>query len=249
MELKGDIKNLKEVIKGVKTYSTQEMQEYERQKEELFKRLAEEYDNESRKNKAKKYKDISIVDTKFYNSTFENADKSELIVAIKRYCDKFIETGTAPNGLYIHGGVGNGKTFATSCLANELLNNGKGVLFMNVALYLNKLRASFKENAENNSVEQDILNYVKQCDLLIIDDLGVENISPFVKEKLFNLIDTRYRTDKPLIVTSNLDLEELKQQFGGRIADRINGCTYDFFVKGESRRKIDKKSFKDWLMA
>ena len=118
---------------------------------------------------------------------------------------------------------------------------------MNFALYLNKLRASYKD--DDDSVEKDILNYVKQCDLLIIDDLGIESVKPFVKEKLFNLIDTRYRTDKPMIVTSNLTLEEIKVTFGDRVADRLRGCTYDFLVKGESKRKVDKKTFAEWLMS
>ena len=229
-EIKFDINKL---IKQRFHFTNKEIERIEKEKEEKFKKLSLQYEEERKRNKAKKYKDISIVDNKFYKSTFEVAEESEIIAMLHKYCNNFIKTGTAPTGLYIHGTVGNGKTYAVSCLANKLLEHGKGVLFMNFALYLNKLRASYKDD-DDNSVEKDILNYVKQCDLLIIDDLGVESVKPFVKEKLFNLIDTRYRTDKPMIVTSNLTLEEIKVTFGDRVADRLRGCTYDFLVKGES---------------
>lgn len=234
------------ILSTVKTYSQDEMMKYEKEKEKLFKDLSFQNDKEREINKAKKYKFFSIIDNKFNKSKFENSENNELIKLVGKYSLKFIENGTAPFGLFIHGGVGNGKTFTVSCLANDLLENGKGVLFMNFALYLNKIRAGYSEKEENHSIEQDILEYVKTCDLLIIDDLGVESIKPFVKEKLFNLIDTRYRSEKPLIITSNLNIEGIASAFGDRVADRIKGCTHDIHFKDKSRRKVEI-NLNDWL--
>lgn len=196
----------------------------------------EKAEKERRQAIVKKYKDISILDTKLENSNFENADMSEKYMAFcKKYADRFIEKGFAPKGLLLYGGVGTGKTFASACIGNRLMEEGKTVLIMNLGLYLIKIKSEW-DKAEN-----EVLNYVKKCDLLIIDDLGVENITNFVLDKVFTLIDTRYRANKPLIITTNLKLKNdnfsIQERFGQRIADRIEEMCFPLQVVGESRRK------------
>lgn len=221
----------------------------EKKKEEEFEKLSRQYEEERKRNRVKKYKDISIIDKKFYESKFENAEESQVINFLKKYSEKFKIAGTAPAGIFLYGSVGTGKTYAASCLANDLMANGKTVLFMSFALYLLKIRDGFKNNHEETSIESEILKYVKTCDLLIIDDLGSENVKEFSIEKLFTLLDTRYRTNKPFIITTNLSIEEIKEKFGERVADRISGSTHAYECKGESKRKVNKKSFVNWLMA
>lgn len=248
VENKGILPNLpdfmKEAIKYIPSCDC-----LEKKKQEQFAELSRQYEEEVKRNRVKKYRDISIIDKKFYESKFENADEDKTITFLKKYCDKFKISGTAPVGIYLYGPVGIGKTFGASCLANELMQDGKTVLFMNLGLYLNKIRAGFKNNTEDVNIETEVLNYVKTCDLLVIDDLGTENKTPFVLEKTFNLIDARYRTKKPFVVTSNLSLEQLKDRFDDRIQDRIKGHAFPFFCEGESKRKFDKKAFAEWLTA
>lgn len=208
-----------------------EEQEKERQKQCLM-------------NKVKKYKDISVIDKKFLDSRFENADMADKHMAMaKKYAENFIKCGTAEGGILLYGGVGTGKTYATACICNELMENGKTTLVMNLGLYYLKLRREWAE-AENG-----VLNYVKTCDLLVIDVLGTENVSEFTKEKMFNLIDTRYRANKPMLITTNLTPDEIREKLGSRIADRIAGSCLEYEVKGESKRKFDKKAFAQWLTA
>lgn len=221
----------------------------EKKKHQEFTELSKQYDEESRRNRVKKYKDISIIDKKFYESKFENAETTPVINFLKKYSEKFKILGTAPAGIFLYGSVGTGKTYATSCLANDLMTNGKTVLFMSFALYLLKIRESFKNSYEETSIESEIIKHVKTCDLLIIDDLGVENVKEFAIEKLFTLLDTRYRANKPFIITTNLTPERIKEKFGERIYDRINGSTHAYECKGESKRKVNEKSFVNWLMA
>ena len=122
------------------------------------------------------------------------------------------------------------------------MENGKTVLVMNLGLYLIKLQKDWAE------AESDVLNYVKNCDLLIIDDLGVEKISDWVRDKVFTLIDTRYRAEKPLIITTNLDLRgkdektAIEARFGIRVADRIDEMCYSTLISGESKRKTRLKN-------
>ncbi|RGM94285.1 ATP-binding protein, partial [Fusobacterium mortiferum] len=99
---------------------------------------------------------------------------------------------------------------------------------------------------------------VESCDLLIIDDFGMEKSledknSAWRGEKIYNLIDSRYRCEKPLIITTNLEFSkdesrcEIAKKFsmGGknRIRDRIVEMCYPVEIKGKSRREIDEKKF------
>lgn len=248
VENKGILPNLPEFMKEAIKYIPS-CDCLEKKKQEQFAELSRQYEEEGKRNRVKKYRDISIIDKKFYESKFENADKSQVINFLKKYSEKFKVTGNAPAGIFLYGSVGTGKTYAASCLANDLMENGKTVLFMSFALYLIKIRESFKNNFEDTNIESEILKYVKTCDLLIVDDLGVENVKEFAIEKLFTLLDTRYRTKKPFIITTNLSIEAIKEKFGERIYDRITGSTYKYECKGESRRKINEKEFAEWLMA
>lgn len=216
----------------------------EKQEEKRREQEEKERQRQCLMNKVKRYKDISVIDKKFLQSTFENSDMSDKHMGMaKKYADSFIKHGSIDGGILFYGGVGIGKTYASACICNHLMENGKAVLVMNLGLYLIKIKREWAE------AENDVLNYVKTCDLLVIDDLGTENVSEFTKEKMFNLIDTRYRANKPMIITTNLTPSEIKEKLGNRIADRIAGSCLEYEVKGESKRKFDKKAFAEWLSA
>lgn len=214
---------------------------FEKEEQRLKEEQEKQRMRECLENKIKKYRDISIIDKKFLDSKFENAIEDVNITFAKKYTKKFLTTENVTTGLYFYGDVGTGKTFTTSCICNSLMKHGKTVLIMNLGLYLIKI---FREWAE---AENDVLNYVKTCDLLVIDDLGTENIKDFAREKVFNLIDTRYRANKPMIITSNIKLEDVKTVYSPRIYDRIQEMCYEYTFIGESKRKIDKDKFLEWL--
>ncbi|WP_308629175.1 ATP-binding protein [uncultured Fusobacterium sp.] len=198
---------------------------------------------ECQMNRIKKYRDISVIDKKFIDSTFEKSKMEDKHMDIcKRFADKFVEVGTAPAGLMMFGSVGTGKTHASSCVANFLMNHNKTVLVMNLGLYINKLQREWAE------AEKDVLDYVRTCDLLVIDDFGVEKTSEYVKDKTFALIDARYRTGKPVIITTNLNIVDIKEKFGARISDRISEMCFQLAVVGESKRaKKAKNEFLEFI--
>lgn len=204
--------------------------------EEEQRQREKELEKERVKNKIKKYKDISVVDKKLLNANFETAEQDKHIKLCQKYAEKFVKIGTAPQGLLLHGSVGTGKTFASACISNYLMKNGKTVLVMNLGLYLIKLKKEWDE------AESNVLEYVKKCDLLVIDDFGVEKISEFVLDKAFALIDTRYRAEKPLIITTNLSLKDIQDRFGSRIADRLQEMCYPLRVEGQSKRLNRKRN-------
>ena len=98
------------------------------------------------------------------------------------------------------------------------------------------------------SQETIFLKAVEDVDMLFLDDLGSEKVSDeWGKEKIFAVIDTRYRAGKPILITTNLDIVELKDfldfRKSNKILDRINQMTKQFKFDWDSKRKPNKKSF------
>lgn len=196
------------------------------------------------------------MDSKFLKSTFEIADMSEKYMKVAlRYAKSFMEK-KMDIGIIFYGGVGVGKTFATACIANYLMNRGKSVFVINLGLYLLKLTKEWGQG------EMELLKIVENCDLLIIDDFGVEKSledknTSWRAEKIYNLIDSRYRCGKPLIISTNLEFDEdenrceIARRFSAkgknRIRDRIVEMCYPIKVEGKSRRKVNKQRFYELL--
>ena len=230
--------SIREKIKYIPTCDCDDKKAKQEAEEREFQRL-----RECQMNRIKKYRDISVIDKKFMDSTFEKSKMEDKHMDIcKRFADKFVEVGTAPTGLMMFGSVGTGKTHASNCVANYLMEHNKTVLVMNLGLYINKLQREWAE------AEKDVLDYVRTCDLLVIDDFGVEKTSEFVIGKTFTLIDARYRTGKPVIITTNLNIVDIKEKFGARISDRISEMCFQLAVVGESKRaKKAKNEFLEFI--
>ena len=143
----------------------------------------------------------------------------------QRNLKKAMEFAEHPEGenLLLYGGAGRGKTFLCNCIAKEVLEHGKTVLYLTAGQLFKQLedmRFRSKEEEEPFDWDSEILD----ADLLIIDDLGIERSTEFALEQVFNVIDSRYRSKLPLIVTTNMTLEELKNPQDltrSRIYDRV----------------------------
>ena len=166
--------------------------------------------------------------------TFENDDKKHPNVtsAAKAYCKNFDKFRSEGKGLIFYGGVGTGKTYAAACIANELISQGAPVLMTNFSRIINRLQSKFEGR-------QEYLDSLNEFDLLIIDDLAAERNTEFVNEIVYNIIDARYRAKKPLIVTTNIDLEKLMNETEisrQRIYSRVLQICHPIEVKGDDRR-------------
>ena len=114
--------------------------------------------------------------------------------------------------------VGTGKSFFAGCIANALIDRDIPVLMTNIPSILNQLTGMFAED------RAAFISALDDYSLLILDDLGVERNTEYALEQMFLVIDSRYRSRKPLIVTTNLKLEEVKKPpdlAHARIYDRI----------------------------
>jgi DNA replication protein DnaC len=174
-------------------------------------------------------------DNDFKNWTFENDDmsKPEITSVAKKYVENFKTFKNNGKGLLLYGTVGTGKTYAAAEIANALIDMGKPVLMTNFTRIINKLQSSFEGR-------QEYIDGLNVFDLLILDDLAAERQTEYVLENVFNVIDARYRAKKPLIITTNLSIEQLKNPENiatARIYDRILERCFPIEVKGASNRR------------
>jgi DNA replication protein DnaC len=123
----------------------------------------------------------------------------------KKYVDNWDQMYQKSMGLLLWGDVGTGKSYIAGCIANELLERGVSVLMTNFARLLNRMTDL---NSGDRNAYVDSFNAYQ---LLIIDDLGIERNSEFAREQVFHIIDSRYRSQKPMIVTTNIPLPEMRE--------------------------------------
>lgn len=156
----------------------------------------------------------------------------------KRYAEQWERMSKENMGLLFWGNTGNGKTFTAACIANELISSGVPALITSFPKIL--------ENAQGMHSD-DRLSYFRSFDvydLLVIDDLGAERQSDFSMEIVYSVIDQRYLAGKPMIITTNLMLDEIKNPKNmtlQRIYDRISEMCIPVKFDGESLRQDKAK--------
>ena len=158
-----------------------------------------------------------------YNSEISPRENMELI---KKICLKFIDNFDDPNekNLLFIGNTGLGKTFLSSCIAKEIIQKDKTVLYQTAPIMLDTIiDYKFNKNNSSNTTYKNLLD----VDLLIIDDLGTESLNNIKFTELFNIINTRLlnQNNKCLktIISTNLNLPILNKTYGERITSRLVG--------------------------
>ncbi len=170
--------------------------------------------------------------------TFENSGDSKLIQIVKNYADNFKLMFEQGEGLLLYGDVGNGKTYAAACVVNDLINKGVPCLMTNFARLINTLQGMYEG-------KQEYIDSLNDYKLLVIDDLGIERKTDFMDEQVFSILDARYQSGLPLIITTNLTNDELKHpadRAKSRIYDRLLERCHPVEVTGASKRKANLKN-------
>ena len=166
--------------------------------------------------------------------TFENDNgRSPQMHYAHRYVEQWQTMRSENLGLLLWGGVGTGKSFLAGCIANALMKQEVPVRMTNFARILNELNSSF-------SGRNDVVDKLCRYPLLIIDDFGMERGTEYALEQIYNIVDSRYRSRKPLIVTTNLTLDEIRHPQDTphtRIYDRLLEMCIPISCIGMSFRK------------
>lgn len=175
-----------------------------------------------------------ISDESLRDIRFDDAESGENIEKCRMFVEHWDEIQKQNTGLLMTGPVGTGKTYAAACIANALIDRGIPVLMTSFPVILGT--SKFEMN--------DIIRQAMEYDLIIVDDLGVERDTEYSAETVFQFIDARYRCGKPMIVTTNLSVKDLKENAGiryKRIYDRILEMCLPMVFSGESRRAAKRK--------
>lgn len=185
------------------------------------------YDKSTLNIKAKecKFKQLANkkeADSKLFNTMFMpenvlsydlinyNTDTAERKKAL-RYANKFISgVKSGEPGLFLSGEFGLGKTYLLAAVANELSKNGVSVILA----YFPDLVREIKNNMTNGAKLEEILNKLKTVDVLMLDDLGSENLTSWLRDEIIGpILNYRYEAKKPVCISSNLKLAELNEHF------------------------------------
>lgn len=179
----------------------------------------------------------SLIESKFKEANLqnfqENEDNAKAYMLAKKYVDNFQDMFEKNQGILFWGVVGTGKSYTAACIANELLNKRVAVVMTSFVKILQDIQGGQVD-------EKQYIDKLNAARLLIIDDLGTERNTDYALEKVYNVIDSRYRAGKPLILTTNMTLREMQETTDiryKRIYDRIFEMCFPFRFVGKSWRE------------
>lgn len=192
----------------------------------------------------------SLLGERYKNATFDSTDMDaeefkKVADRARKYCevaDKVLADGV---GIYLYGSKGTGKTHLTACIANELMANYYSVLYTNFTEISKGIRATFGSRQES---EAAFIDRLATIDFLFIDDFGTESVMRdgddlWLQEKIFEVVNKRYNSNKPIIFTSNYSLAEMMRDRGlaDKTVDRISEMCEVIKLDGSSYRLKAKK--------
>ena len=203
-------------------------------------------ENKAAMERVNRLKDASLIGERFQRAKFENFQITQYnernLKLCRRYAERFDEMVAKKQSLLFWGNVGTGKSFAAACIANYLLDRGVPVMMTSFVKLL-----SLIQNGDEK--EADIISRLNSAKLVIFDDLGAERNTDYALEKIYNIIDSRYQRELPIIFTTNLTITEMKNETDNRykrIYDRVFENIYPMQFTGPSwRRKEASRRFEE----
>lgn len=187
----------------------------------------------------------SLTSDRYIRCTFACDDGR--MPAIKRTCERYVQKHKdmleSNYGLAFVGSNGTGKTFWASCIANALIDAGATVLMTTLAKLIYEMTSNYGENRDY------VMRKVRNVDFLILDDYGAERGTEFSLEQAFEIIDTRYSVEKPLIITANLTEDALRNppniNYARSYSRILEMCPALIRVEGERRKEIAAQKRKE----
>lgn len=164
--------------------------------------------------------------------TFATASEAKHIIVARKYVAKWEEVRRKNIGLLFWGNTGTGKTFVSQCICNSLIDREIPIVYMTamglIALLMDK-----------STERETFVKRIQEAPLFVLDDLGAERDTAFAREQICAIVDARSEAGKPMIITTNYTITEMKEtqdQQLQRVFNRILGCCVPVAVVGTSRR-------------
>ncbi|HHW54919.1 MAG: ATP-binding protein [bacterium] len=177
---------------------------------------------------------------KFRKRTFANFQVSPgtriAYEAARDYAENFATYLRCGKSLIFLGDVGRGKTHLAAAILQEVLRQGFNGIFVVVIELLNEIRDTYERS---DKTEGDLLQLVKEVDLLVLDDLAAaERFTEWEKAKLYEIINARYEDEKPIIITTNRTISWIEDRLGKKVVDRLLEMCGDVLpLDGENYRE------------
>lgn len=173
-----------------------------------------------------------LSDARLADCHLEHPEEAQML---QRYVDLFSDFYRDQKGLLLYGQNGTGKSYMAAALCNALIDKGHDCRFTTFS----------RIDRQASGIRSERRTYIDSLNdpaLLVLDDLGSERSSEYMQELVFSVIDSRYESGKPMVITTNLTLQDMKdpqtaQQ--SRIYDRILQICHPIKVDGESIRRKD----------
>lgn len=203
--------------------------------EERYRKEQEQKKRDKFLDSLKRNRDMIGWNRSFISHTFAKDDSptSPISRACRRYVEHWDEMLEHGMGILLYGNGGTGKSFYASCIANALAEKQVLTGFTTTADLMSILHESWDK--------QEIMDALCRFRLLVLDDLGAERDTSYGSEMIYNVVNSRYRTGRPTIITTNLDIGDMRQEkdiWRSRIYDRVvEMCPIKIDMVGESRRE------------
>ncbi len=150
----------------------------------------------------------------------EGINSRELMTKICNFCVKYADKfDKNAESLFFFGNTGLGKTHLSLAITNVLCKKGYNVVYGPISKLIGNIEKEHFSNQDQDNTLESVLN----CDLLVLDDLGTEFSTQFVVSTVFDIINSRILNNKPTIINTNLEFDELEQKYSARVVSRISG--------------------------
>lgn len=180
---------------------------------------------------------VEIPTDKNFSNFIIEKNQEGIITLINMYIKK--ELYLQGKGIFFYGGCGVGKTHLSFAILNHINQNTNLYSF---AIYVPEFIQRIRDYYSQGDVEINPVLEIAKIPVLLVDDLGAERYTDWVSEQIVQLLDYRYRNKLSTIITSNLNLKELKEKVGERIYSRVVGLSKPVLVLNEDYRKRQQ----DW---
>jgi DNA replication protein DnaC len=182
----------------------------------------------------------AVIPRKYRGASFDRPPVADMpapqVQLVKRFVRDLDANLDAGRGLWFYGGVGTGKTTLAMLVSRAAIDLGRSVAIYSLPRLLAEIRATFETASEGSYV--GFLDRLTAVDLLHVDDVGAERTSDWVMEQLYSIVNARYEDERSVIITTNLERDELADQIRERTVSRLEEMCTLVPLYGEDARRF-----------
>jgi DNA replication protein DnaC len=182
----------------------------------------------------------AVIPRRYSGTSFDRPPVTDMpapqVQVVRRFVRDIDANLDAGRGLWFYGSVGTGKTTLAMLVSRHALEAGRSVAIYSLPRLLAEIRTTFDDDGRGGSYV-DLLDRLTAVDLLHIDDVGAEKTSAWVLEQLYAIVNARYEDERSVIITTNLERDDLAEQINERTVSRLEEMCLVLPVGGRDLRR------------